>query len=393
MYHYSSTIFSQLLSFLPKDKFRQITEEFKGDRYTKSLTTWNQLIALLYAQATGKDSLRELETGFNVQSGTWHHLGVNTVARSSLAEANERRNYQIFEKLFYALLEQCKEITPHREFEFANPLYSFDASVINLCLSVFDWAKYRTTKGALKLHLLLNNRTAIPELINITEGKVADITAFKKIDLNKLEKDSILVFDRGYVDYEWWKKIDENGMFFVSRTKTNLNIFVTGQHKERKLEKGILSDDEIIFGDYNTMEKEKYPKKLRRIKYWDEIKKKEYVYLTNNFKLNAKQIADIYKDRWQIELFFKWIKQNLKVKTFLGTSKNAVMAQIWVAMIYYLLLAYIKFQTKFKKSLLELTRMVKEVLLIRRNLIDLLSLTENTIFRIKKEENPQMSFW
>jgi transposase len=393
MYQYSSTIFSQLLSFLPKEKFRQITEEFKGDRYTKSLTTWNQLIALLYAQATGKESLRELETGFNVQSGTWHHLGVNTVARSSLAEANGRRSYQIFEKLFYALLEQCKEITPHREFEFTNPLYSFDASVINLCLSVFDWAKYRTTKGALKLHLLLNNRTAIPELVNITEGKVADITAFKKIDLNKLEKDSILVFDRGYVDYEWWKKIDEKEMFFVSRTKTNMNIFVTGQHANKAMEKGVLADEEIIFGDYNAMEKEKYPKKLRRIKYWDEVKKKEYVYLTNNFKLSAKQIADIYKDRWQIELFFKWIKQNLKVKTFLGTSKNAVMAQIWVAMIYYLLLAYIKFQTKFKKSLLELTRMVKEVLLIRRNLIDLLSLTEKTIFRIKKEENPQKSFW
>jgi hypothetical protein len=393
MYQYSNTIFGQLLSFLPKNRFKQIAAEFNGDRYTKSLTTWNQLIALLYAQATGKESLRELETGFNVQSGAWHHLGVNTVARSSLAEANGRRSYQIFEKLFYALLEQCREITPHREFKFDNPLYSFDASIINLCLSVFDWAKHRTAKGALKLRLLLNNRTAIPELVNITEGKEADITAFKKINLDKLEKASILVFDRGYVDYGWWKKIDENELFFVSRAKSNQNIFVTGQHNGVPLEKGVLADEEVIFGDYDTMKKEKYPKKLRRIKYYDGAKKKEYEYLTNNFKLSARQIADIYKDRWQIELFFKWIKQNLKVKTFLGTSKNAVMAQIWVAMIYYLLLACIKFQTKFKKSLLELTRMVKEVLLIRRDLIDLLSLTEKTIFRIRREEDSQMSFW
>lgn len=393
MYSYSNTILNQLLSFLPRNKFNQAVTEFKGDYYTKSLTAWNQLVVLLYAQATGKESLREVETGFNIQNGTWHHLGINTVARSSLAEANGRRSYRIFEKLFYALLEQCKEITPQKEFEFDNPLYSFDATVINLCLSMFDWAKYRAIKGALKLHLLLNNRTAIPELINITEGKVADITAFRQIDLDKLEKASILVFDRAYIDYEWWKKIDEHELFFVSRTRTNLNIFVTGQHENRIVEKGVLADEIVIFGDYNTMEKEKYPKKLRRIKYWDEVGRKEYVYLTNNFKLTAKQIADIYKDRWQIELFFKWIKQNLKIKTFLGTSKNAVMTQIWIAMIYYLLLAYIKFQTKFKKSLLELTRMIREVLLIRRSLIDLLSLTEKTIFRLKKEDNPQMSFW
>jgi len=389
--NYSSTIFSQLLNFLPKHKFKQYVAEYESDKHVRALTTWNQFVVLLYAQATGKDSLREIETGFSVQNNTWHHLGVNTVARSSLAEANSRRDYQIFEKLFYAILERCREITPHREFEFSNPLYSFDSSTIALCLSVFDWAKYRAAKGALKLHLLLNNRTAIPELINITDGKVADVTAFKQIDLKRLEKGSIIVFDRAYIDYEWWNEMNENEITFVSRTKSSQNIFVTGQHEKRKLEPGILADEEVIFGDYQAMGK--YAKKLRRVKYYDEEGKKEYAYLTNNFELTAKQIADIYKDRWQIELFFKWIKQNLKIKTFLGTSQNAVMAQIWVAMIYYLLLAYIKFQTKFKKSLLELTRMIKEVLLIRRDLIDLLSLEENTLFRLKREECPQMSFW
>ena len=386
---YSNTIFNQLLQFIPKDKFNQFVAQNQADKYVKKMTCWNQFIVLLYAQATGKESLREIETGFNAHNETWYHLGANTAARSSLSDANSRRDCQIFEKLFYSLLNQCQEITPEKNFSFDNPLYSFDASVISLCLSVFDWAKYSKTKGALKLHLLLNNRTAIPELINITEGKVADITAIKQMSLN-LEKGSILVFDRGYIDYLWWKKLDTDGIFFVSRTKEKQNIFVTGQH-QTLLEPGILADEEVIFGDYNAMKV--YPGKLRRIRYYDQESQREYCYLTNNFELTALQIAEIYKARWQIELFFKWIKQNLKIKTFLGTSKNAVLTQIWIAMIYYLLLAYIKFQTKFKKSLLELTRMIRETLLFRRNIIDLLSLETKTLFRIKRQHSPQMCFW
>lgn len=390
--NYSNTIFNQLLNFLPKHKFKQYVAEHDADKHIRSLTTWNQFVALLYAQVTGKDSLREIETGLSVHNNIWYHLGVKSVARSSLSDANAKRDYRIYEKLFYSLLENCREITPERKFKFKNPLYSFDASIVNLCLSLFDWAKYRATKGALKLHVLLDNRTAIPELINITEGKVADVTMFKRINLETLEKGSIIVFDRAYIDYTWWKELDENDMFFVSRIKTNQNIFLLGQHKNKRLSQGILADEIVMFGDYHAMEK-KYPKKLRRVRYYDDNQKKEYEFLTNNLELSAKQIADIYRDRWQIELFFKWIKQNLKIKTFLGTSRNAVMTQIWVAMIYYLLLAYIKFQTKFKKSLLELTRMIREVLLFRRDLIDLLSLDEKTIFRLKKEETRQMSFW
>lgn len=389
--YYSNTILNQLLNFLPKHKFKQFVEEYHADKYVKSLTAWNQFVVLLYAQASGKDSLREIETGFNMQNNTWHHLGINTVARSTLSDANSRRDPEIFEKLFYSLLHTCKEIIPENKFNFDNPLYTIDSSIINLCLSVFDWAKYRTTKGALKLHMLLNNRTAIPELVNITDGKEGDVTVAKRINTKQMEKGSILAFDRAYIDYQWWNDLDENGLFFVSRTKTSLNIFVVGQHKDRILEPGILSDEIVIFGDYNAMKK--YPNKLRRVKYWDEENKKEYMYLSNNFHLTAKQIADIYKERWQIELFFKWIKQNLKIKTFLGTSRNAVLTQIWIAMIYYLMLAYIKFQTKFKKSLLELTWMIKEVLLFRRDLIDLLSLDIKTIFRLKLEDNPQTSFW
>lgn len=182
----------------------------------------------------------------------------------------------------------------------------------------------------------------------------------------------------------------KTGFFFVSRTKKNTNLFVTGQHEGPKT-KGVLGDDHVIFGDLKSMDN--YPKKLRRVRFWDEKNKKELEFLTNNFELSAETIAAIYKDRWQIELFFKWIKQNLKIKTFLGTSKNAVLSQIWVAMIYYLLLAYIKFQTKLKKSLLEFTRMIRETLMFRRDLIDLLSLNPKTISKIKRFEIPQMAFF
>ena len=389
--NYSNTIFNQLLSFLPKYQFNQFVGQHNGDKYIKKMTSWNQFVLLLYAQATGKKSLRDIETGFNMHQNTWHHLGIKTVAKSSISDANNKRSYQIFEKLFYALLEQCKDVTMNKEFKFNNPLYSFDSTTINLCLSIFDWAKYRKEKGALKIHMLLNNRTTIPELLTISDGKKADITAIKEMSLSsKLRKGSILVFDRAYIDYQWWNKLDEDKIFFVSRTKSNQNIFVIGQHKD-KLEKNIIADEIVIFGEYKAMEK--YPEQLRRIRYYDEKNKKEYTYLTNNFDLTAKQVADIYKDRWQIELFFKWIKQNLKIKTFLGTSQNAVMTQIWIAMIYYLLLAYIKFQTKFKKSLLELTRMIKETIMFRRNLIDLLSLEIKTLFRLQNQKNPQMCFW
>lgn len=386
---YSSTIFNQLLQFIPKDKFNQFVGQHQADRYVKSLTTWNQFVALLYAQTTGKESLREIETGFNLHINNWYHLGVNTVARSSLSYANNRRDYRIFENLFYALLKQCRELTPNRDFDFQNPLYTFDATTISLCLSIFDWAKYTKTKGALKMHTLLNNRTTIPELITISEGKIADLTAIKQLDL-PLEPGSILVFDRGYIDYLWWKKLNTDGIYFVSRTKASQNIFVIGQH-QALLEPDILADEKVIFGDYNG--NQKYPDKLRRVRYYDREKQEEYCYLTNNFELSAAQIANIYKDRWQIELFFKWIKQNLKIRTFLGTSKNAVLAQIWIAMTYYLLLAYIKFQTKFKKSLLELTRMIKETVMLRRNLIDLLSLNAKTLHRLRVVESPQMCFW
>ena len=385
--NYTSTILSQLLNFLPKHKFQAFVGQHQADKHVRRLNTWNQLVALLYAQATGKDSLREIETGFSLHQNTWYHLGVGSVARSTLSDANTRRDYRIYEKLFYELLVRCRDITPQRKFHFKNNLYSLDATIINLCLSSFKWAKYSKVKGALKLHTLLNNRTAIPELMVVTNGNTSDVALAKKLSFN-LEKGSIIVWDRAYIDYGWWNRLDKEGLFFVSRTKTTLRIDIVGQHNT-KINGLVLADDVVMCGEYQGMKKYE-GKTMRRLKILDKEKGQIYEYLTNNFELPAEDIALIYKERWQIELFFKWIKQNLKIKTFLGTSKNAVLTQIWVAMIYYLLLAYIKFQTKFKKSLLELTRMVREVLLNRINLIDLLSLNTRTLHKLKAREGPQL---
>ena len=387
----NTTILNQLLHFIPKEKFKSLVGQHNGDRYTKRLDSWNQFVALMYAQATGKDSLREIETGFSLNENLWYHLGVNSVARSSLSRANKNRDFKIYESLFYTLLKEFKEITPHRKFSFENHLFSLDSTVIQLCLSLFDWAKYRKTKGAFKLHTLLSNETLLPEFILSTDGKVGDVTAAKQMNLpERLEKGSIVVFDRAYIDFRWWKQLDEKGIFFVSRTKKNQSIIKVGQHKSEK-EIGILADDIVLVGDYAGLFK--YPGTMRRVKYYDKEKKKTYEYLTNNMDLSALDIARIYKDRWQIELFFKWVKQNLKIKTFLGTSYNAVMTQVWVAMIYYLLLAYVKFQTRFTRSLLELTRMVRETLLVKRSLIDLLSLSATTIGRLKPEPHPQLGLF
>lgn len=386
--NYTNTILNQLLNFLPKHKFQEFIGQHQGDKHVRKLNTWNQLVALLYAQATNKDSLREIETGLSVQQNTWYHLGIGSVAKSTLSDANNRRDYQIYEKLFYEILARCQDIIPQNKFTFKNKLYSLDSTVISLCLSIFKWAKYSKVKGALKIHTLLNNRTAIPELLNITDGKDSDIAIAKKLSFN-LEKGSIMVFDRAYIDYSWWNRLDKDGLFFVSRVKTSLRIDVVGQHKTQ-LNGSILADDIVMCGEYQGMKK--YDGKvMRRIRFLDKEKGQIYEYLTNNFELSAQEVALIYKERWQIELFFKWIKQNLKIKTFLGTSKNAVLTQIWVAMIYYLLLAYIKFQTKFRKSLLELTRMVREVILNRINLIDLLSLNTKNLNKIQAREGPQLA--
>jgi hypothetical protein len=381
--YYSSTIFSQLLGFLPKNRLKRFVGQHQGDRYVKKMTVWNQLVILMYAQATGKESLREIETGLQTHPGIWHHLGIQTVAKSTVARVNNTRSSKIFENLFYATLEQCKDTIPKRNFTFDNPLYSLDSTTISLCLSMFDWAHHRSAKGAVKIHTLLNNRSYIPELLNISTGKMSDVTAAKIMNLS-IPRGSIVVFDRGYLDYEWWKTLEDKGIFFVTRPRVSGLCIVSNKHREPQ--GSILSDDVVWVGDILQA---RYPKQMRRVKYLNDDGK-IYEYLTNNFILTGEEIALVYKERWQIELFFKWIKQNLKIKSFLGTSENAVLSQIWIAMTFYLILSYVKFQTKFDRSLLELTRMVRETLFTRRSLIDLLSLSPRTVCKIIEPESEQM---
>jgi len=363
------TIFSELLKLCPRYHFDKAVEQYQGDRYVKTFTTWQQFMAILYSQIMQKDSLRDIVTGLSAHAARWYHLGLIGICKSTLSDANARRNYRIFEELFYNLLARCKNQTPKHKFRFKNPLYTIDASTIDLCLSVFPWAKFRTTKGAIKLHCLYDHSGALPTFMTITDGKRHDVRVVKDNTL-PLSPDSIVSIDKAYIDYEWLNSLDEQGVWFVTRAKTNIDYAVVGQHPISS--KRVLSDERIFL--QGVLTKIKYSKDLRLIRYYDEERKKTLTFLTNNFKLAATTIAQIYESRWQIELFFKWIKQNLKIKSFLGTSKNAVLTQIWVAMCYYLLLTYIKYQTKYGFSLLQLSRVIREMLFERKALIDILTL-------------------
>lgn len=363
------TIFSELLKLCPRYQFDKAVEQYHGDRYVKTFTTWQQFMAILYSQIKQKDSLRDIVTGLSAHAARWYHLGITGIYKSTLCDANAKRDYRIFEGLFYHLLGRCKNLTPKHKFRFKNPLYTIDASTIDLCLSVFPWAKFRRTKGAIKLHCLYDHSGALPTFMTVTDGKRHDVRVVKD-NTFPLLSDSIVSVDKAYIDYNWLKSLDEQGVWFVTRAKVNIDYAVVGQHLITS--KKVLSDERIILEGVLT--RAKYPKDLRLIRYYDEERQKMLTFLTNNFKLAATTIAQIYKSRWQIELFFKWIKQNLKIKSFLGTSKNAVMTQIWIAMCYYLLLTYIKYQTKYSFSLLQLSRVVREMLFERKALIDILTL-------------------
>jgi len=373
-----TTIFNQLLNLISIGKFQKLVDKHNGDKYVKKFKTFHQFIALLYGQITEKNSLRDIQYPLNLEKGNLQFFSLPEIKKSTLADANNNRDYKIFEDLFYEMLNKTVELTPSHKFRFNNPLYSLDSTTIKLCLNVFDWAKFRTAKGAIKIHTKLNHSGNIPDFMVITDGKCSDIRAAKTCFT--FSPDSIVVMDKGYIDYKWLHSLTLQKVFFVTRAKENMVYEVTGQHEFTE-GTGVISDEEIVLTSSNA-EKD-YPEKLRVVKYYDYKTNKLYTFITNNFKLAAKTIADIYKDRWQVELFFKWIKQNLKIKSFWGTSENAVMSQIWVAMIFYLLVSFIKFQTKSTLSILEFTRIIRATLFQRVALINLLSLRFNDIWKIK----------
>lgn len=390
MFYGTTTVLGQLLDVLPRNKFEIFTRQHRGDHYAKKFTCWQQLTILLYAQITEKDSLRDIESGLLIQHKSWYHLGVETAARCTLAKANERRSSKIFESLFYAFLQECVTFSADtaQEFSFENPLYAIDSTTIRLCLKLFPWAKFRKKKGAIKLHTILNVRSQIPELIVITTGKRGDVKELQALDLTLFPEDSILVVDRGYTDYGEFHRIHRAKLFFVVRLKEGAQIVRIEQRPVANEEKalGVQKDERIAFVLPDASQA--YPEDLRLVTYHDAEHDVLYEFLTNNLTLSAKTIADVYKSRWQIELFFKWIKQHLKIKTFLGTSENAVHTQIWVAMIYYLLLAWMKHQTHFRGTLLDLSRMIKELPLEQVSLINLLNLTPKNVTDLVKAKEP-----
>ena len=320
----------------------------------------------MIAQLSGRNSLRDIVENITAQLHRLYHLGAVKLSRSTLARINEAKPYQLYEALFGRLLSRCQGVTPGHNFRFKNPLYSLDSTTIDLCLAAFPWAEFRSTKGAVKLHVGLNHSGYLPEFVNVTDGKTHDITAARTVDL---PQGSIVIIDKGYNDYTWYKQLTDKGVFFVTRLKTNAKYRVIKRRCVIK-SKGITSDQLIEFTGAVTAKK--CPVQLRRIGYRDETTGKHYVFLTNNLSLAAKTIADLYKSRWQVELFFKWIKQNLKIKSFVGASKNAVLTQIWIAMCVYLLLAFLKFQSKLTQSMQQILRVLQLNLFEKRVLMALL---------------------
>lgn len=360
-----NTVFSQILKFVPRHEFESLSQAHHQGRSLRKMTRWSQFVSLGLAQLAGRISLRDVVSNLKAQAHKLYHLGCADVNRASLARVNAQQPYSLYEALFGKLLARCQSLRPKHRFRFKNKLYSLDASTIDLCLSVFPWADFRTTKGAIKLHVGLDHDGYLPTFLTITEGRVHEVNQARALTLPKA---SIVVFDRGYTDYTWYNHLNSQGVYFVTRQRKNACYRVIERHPV-PAGSSVTSDQTIqLTGTKAAC----YAGPLRRIGYRDPETGKHYVFLTNNVLLSARTIAAIYKERWQIELFFKWIKQNLKIKTFLGTSRNAVLTQIWVAMCMYLLIAYLQFMSKLGLGMQQILRLLQLNLFERRDLMALL---------------------
>lgn len=359
------SLFSQVLSLINRNDFARAVRQWDAEKGAKGFRCWDQFVAMVFCQFAGADSLREIEGGLSTALGKLKHLGLSKApSRSTLSYANQHRPWQLFESLFYHLSDQAHQLASRqkRRFRFKNPLVSIDASTIDLCLSMYDWARFRRKKGAVKLHLMLNHQGCLPQWAWLTDGKVHDVTMAKTLEF---EPGTIVAVDRGYIDYDLFDYWTGEGVWFVTRAKSNMKYRVV---KNRSLVSrgNVLLDQEIVLTGYYT--KQKYPHRLRRVVVWDEANQKELVLLTNHMDFAASTIGRIYKDRWQIELFFKAIKQNLKVKTFVGTSENAVQIQIWTALLCMLILKIMQMRSTFCWSLSNLAAMLRFNLLTYRDL-------------------------
>ena len=361
------TVMGQMIQMFSRFEFQKAVKAAGTEYHARGFSSWNHFVAMLFGQLCGQDSLRGIEAGLATQGRNLYHLGITPVHRSTLSYANEHRSYDLFQKLFFLMLSKCQPFAPRHKFRFKNPLYSIDATVIDLCLTLYNWAKFRTTKGAVKLHIKLNHAGYLPNFAIVTEGRVHEQKAAWGIPL---EKGDVTVFDKAYNSLEWLQTLENTGVFFITRLKDNADYQVVKCCDVSGFEH-ISSDHTIKMAGYYS--KRKYPDHLRRIRSIDPETGTTVVLLTNNFSWSARTIAQIYKERWQIELFFKTLKQQLKVKSFVGTSRNALLSQLWIALIAYLLLSYLKFKSRFKWSIYTLCAILPANLFARRNLWDWLN--------------------
>ena len=382
----NNTIIGQLLQMISRYEFQNAVSETKSEYHSRGFSSWNHFVSMLFAQLAGHDSLRGVEAGLATQCKKLYHLGIKPVHRATLAYANKHRPHELFKKLFFNMLSKCQPLAPKHKFRFKNKLYSLDATIIDLCLSMYDWAKFRATKGAVKLHVKLNHAGYLPNFAVITEAAIHEQKSVLHIPL---ERNDVVIFDRGYTDFAWYRSLVDKGVFFVTRLKKNAHYKVVERRPTRHL-KDIYSDQLIELKGFYT--KQKYPYLLRRVRCKDPESGKIIVVLTNQLNWSAKTISRIYKDRWQIELFFKSLKQQLKVKSFLGTSKNALLSQLWVALIAYLMLSYLKFKSKFQWSVYTLMEILPVNIFSRRYIWDWLNDPYHQQSTSKPPDNLQLNF-
>ncbi|MDB6065104.1 MAG: Transposase domain protein [Pedosphaera sp.] len=359
----TGSLFTQILSLFQRSHFERHVRELESDHRSKGFSSWDQFVAMLFCQLAQARSLREIADGLRSCEGKLKHLGLESAPkRSTLSYANAHRPWQLFERLFYDLLGQCQAISPRKKFRFKNRLLTLDSTTVELCASMFDWAHFRRTKGAVKLHLLLDHDGYLPVFGLVTDGKVGDVKVAQTLDF---PRGSIVAMDRGYVDYHLFTRWTREGVFFVSRLKANADV---ARVESRPVPQGgnVLRDEIIRLQPFVAGRPDL--EDLRCVTVWLEDKQEELVLLTNNFKLAASTIAAIYKERWQIELFFKLLKQQLKIKTFVGTSANAVRIQIWTALIAVLVVRYLQFRSNFAWAVSNLVALLRWNLFSYRNL-------------------------
>ena len=378
-----NTVFRQLLDLLPRHEFDAEAQQHQKGQRLRVMSRWAQFVALGLGQLGGLQSLRDIVGNLCVQPHKLYHLGVQAlVSRSSLARVNAEQPYTLYEALFSRLLARCRQRAPRHGFRFKNKLYAIDATTIDVCLAAFPWASFRRTKGAIKLHVGLDQAGHLPSFLSVTDGKAADVTVARTWTF---PAGSVVVADRAYLDFGWLHRLQEQGVTFVTRLKRGVKYRVLRDH-EVAIPTGVMSDQTIELT--SARGRKAYPGTLRRVGYSDAETKQRYVFVTNNTTWVGKTIADVYKSRWQIELFFKWIKQYLKVKRFVGRSKNAVLTQLWVATCMYLLLAYLKFVLRLSWTLHRMLRVLQLNLFDRRSLLELFMPPSPP-----GAPNPQMLLW